>query len=363
MSSNFRTQQLLLITPQAGVFANRTFKSLVMEKKTDRLHISIPYHKGKMVLLPRGIPVKVEIPLKTVFFSEIGNKCAGGDSPFLELVLPYQIIKKERIKAPRIITVTSGKGGAGKTTLLINLAVKLSQQGFRVCIVDCDLGTSNIDVLLNLHARHTIQDVIEGRKNIFEILIEGPNNIVVVPGSSGFKPLTRILESQAQKVINSLGALEPYIDIILIDTGPGVSDNVMFFNRLADEIIMLTTTEPHSITDCYATLKVLMDKEPIPVLGLVVNKAEDKKEADSVAERIVSAAKRFLSLDIIYLGHVVDDIHVSKSIKRLCPCLLKFPNCNASWCYQRIAAKVCEIKQNSQPAPPLERIKRILPFP
>ena len=362
MNSSFRIQQSLLITPQAGVLANRTLKSLVMEKKGDRLLISIPYYNGKVVLLPKGTPVKVEIPLKNVFFSEINSKTSGGEHPCLELVLPYQMLKKDRLKAPRIITVTSGKGGAGKTTLLINLAVQLSRQGLRVGVVDCDLGTSNIDVLLNLHTRHTIQDVIEGRKNIFDILIEGPNNLVVAPGSSGFQPLTRISEAQAQKVINSLGELEPYLDIILIDTGPGVSDNVMFFNRLADEIIMLTTTEPHSITDCYATLKVLMDKEPSPVMGLVVNKAEDQKEADDVAARILSAAKRFLSLEITYLGHVVEDIHVSKSIKRLCPCIIKYPNSEASRCYQKIAAAVWEEKNASPAFPALGRLKQILPF-
>lgn len=362
MNSAFRIQQSLMITPQTGVLAQRTLKSLVVEKRADRLLISIPYYNGKVALLPKGTPVKVEIPLKKIFFSEINCKTAFGDHPCLELPLPYQMLKKDRLKTPRIITVTSGKGGAGKTTLLINLAVRLSQQGLRVCVVDCDLGTSNIDVLLNLHARYTIQDVIEGRKNIFDILMEGPNNIVVAPGSSGFQPLTRISEAQAQKVINSLGELEPYVDVILLDTGPGVSDNVMLFNRLADEIIMLTTTEPHSITDCYASLKVLMDQEPCPALGLVVNRAEDKKEGDEVAARILSAAKRFLSLEITYLGHVVDDIHVSKSIKRLSPCLLKYPNSNAARCYQAIASKVRERREDTPPIHTLEKLRQILPF-
>lgn len=361
MNSVFRMNQAVLITPQAGVFANKTFKTVVIEKTEDRLLISMPYYNGKVVLLPKGTPVRVEIPLKQVFFSEVGTKTAFGEYRCLELALPYQILKKDRLKAPRIITVTSGKGGAGKSTVLINLAMALSRQGLRVCIVDCDLGTSNIDVLLNINVRYTIQDVIEGRKNIFEILVEGPCRTIIAPGSSGFQPLTNISEAQAQKVLNSLGMLEPYTDIILIDTGPGVSNNVMFFNQLADEIIMVTTPEPHSITDTYSALKVLVDLKNIPLIWLAVNRVETKEEADSTAQRIVSAAERFLSININYLGHVVDDIHVSRSIKRLSPCLLKFPDSPASICYQNLATKLSFLnKQNTPNISPFERLKKML---
>jgi len=356
-------QQTVFLTPQTGVFANRTFKTVVLEKEADRLLISVPYHNGKVVLLPKGTPVKVEIPLRQVFFSEIGTKKAFGEQQCLELALPYQLMKKEKLKAPRIITVTSGKGGAGKSTLLINIAMALSKQGLRVCMVDCDLGTSNIDVLLNINARYTIQDVIEGKKNIFEILLEGPCRTVIAPGASGFQPLTSISESQAQKVINSLGQLEPYTDIILIDTGPGVSNNVMFFNQFADEVIMVTTPEPHSITDTYAALKVVVNLPNKPTLWLVVNRAEEKEEGDDTAGRIVSAAQRFLTLDIKYLGHVVDDIYVSRSIKRLSPCLLKFPESQASKCYKEIASRLSIFKQEQSPSSsPFKKLKKIIPL-
>jgi flagellar biosynthesis protein FlhG len=157
--------------------------------------------------------------------------------------------------------------------------------------------------------------------------------------------------------------LEPYTDIILIDTGPGVSNNVMFFNQLADEVIMVTTPEPHSITDTYASLKVLVELKNKPALWLVVNRSEDKEEGDSTAGRIVSAAKRFLSLDLKYLGYVVDDIHVSRSIKRLSPCLIKFPESPASRCYRDIAAKLSIFKQeNSTSSSPFKKLKKIIPL-
>ena len=363
MNSMFRIQQAVLLTPETGVFANKTIKTMIIEKTADRLLVSIPYHNGKVVLLPKGTPVKVEIPLKHIFFSEIGSKKAFGEHQCLELALPYQLLKKEKLKAPRIITVTSGKGGTGKSTLVINLAMALSKQGLRVCMVDCDFGTSNIDVLLNLNARYTIQDVIERKKTIFEILLEGPCRTVIAPGSSGFHSLTTISEALAQKVINSLGQLEPYTDIILIDTGPGVSNNVMFFNQLAEEVIMVTTPEPHSITDTYAALKVLAEMQNKPSLWLVINRAEDKEEGDSTAGRIVSAAERFLSLDIKYLGHIVDDIHVSRSIKRLSPCLVKFPESPASKCYREIAHKLSIYKQEKpSSSSPFKKLKKIIPL-
>ncbi len=359
----FRLCQTVLLTPQTGVFAFKTFKTTVFEKTASHVLVSIPYDNGKIVLLPKGTHVKVEIPMKQVFYSEIGAKTTSGDYQCLELALPYQLLKKKNRKAPRIITVTSGKGGAGKSTLAINLAIALSKQGLRVCIVDCDLGTSNIDVLLNLNARYTIQDVIRNKKNIFEILVEGPCGTVIVPGSSGFQPLTGISEAEAQKVINSLGQLEPYTDIILIDTGAGVSNNVMYFNRMADEIIIVTTPEPHSITDTYATLRVMVDQKPPPVKWLVVNRAENQEEGDRTAERIVSAAKRFLSQDIRYLGFVADDIHVSRSIKRLSSCLVRYPDCEAAKCYRNLANKLTLLTpDNTNTSPTMNSLKKMLPF-
>lgn len=362
MTSMFPMHQTVLLTPQTGVFTGKTFKTAVVEKASDRMLVALPYHNGKIVLLPRGTPVKVEIPLKQVFFSEVGSKNLSGDSHCLELDLPYQLLKKEKLKAPRIITVTSGKGGAGKSTLVINLALALSKQGLRVCMVDCDFGTSNIDVLLNLCARYTIQDVIEGKKNIFEVLMEGPCRTAVVPGSSGFAPLTGITQAQAQKIINSLGRLEPYMDIFLIDTGPGISNNVMYLNRLADEIINVTTPEPHAITDTYAALKVMANWETRPALGLAVNRTENQEEGDSVAKRIISAAKRFLSVDLKYLGHIVEDNHVARSIKRLTPCLIKFPDSGASRCYREIAANINSLKQDGCNESTLKKLKKILPL-
>jgi len=355
-----KLKQILYIKPQSGLYEKQVFKSEVLYISSTTFKIKIPYHRGKIVLLPVGTMVEIEIPGKQAFYSEIIKKTSFGTETCFELVLPYQLIKQKRQKAPRIITITSGKGGVGKSTFLINAAMALSQVGQRVCIVDADLGTANIDVLLNLNARYTLKDIVEGRKNIFETLLEGPNNSIIVPGTSGFQALANITEAEVQKVINSLGLLEPYVDIIFIDTSPGVSNNTMYFNQFADQIVILTTPEPHAITDAYATLKVLTDKKITADLGIVINRAANETEAREISDRIINAARRFLSLNITRLGFVEEDPHVMKSIKRLYPCVLRYPESPASHCYRKIAEKIIK----SEPARPvtfLEKLKHILP--
>jgi flagellar biosynthesis protein FlhG len=360
--SFLNSQQVIHITPQSGFYKNQAFKSEILKVSQNSFLTKTPYYQGKIVLLPVGTLVKIDIPNKQTFYSEIVSKNLKGSQTCVELLMPYQIMKKKKIRAPKIITVTSGKGGVGKTTLLLNMAMILGQKGLRVCIVDADLGTANIDVLLNLNAQYTLKDIVEGRKNIFGVLLEGPYNSVIIPGTSGFQALTNISQAEVQKIINRFALLEPYIDIILIDTCPGVSNNTMYFNQYADQIILVTTSEPHAITDAYATLKVLVDKKIIPNVSLVINKVEKKAEAEEISERIVSAAKKFLSLNISGLGFIYEDCHVAKSVKRLFPCVIKYPECKATSCYKIISNKLyASYKESFNNLPLFERLKHMIP--
>jgi len=333
------------VQPLTGIYKGQVFRSEIINASSNTFKIKIPYHRGKIVLLPSGTMVKVEIPESMSFLSEITSKTfLKGESCF-ELTVPYQLTKAGKKHAPHIITVTSGKGGVGKSTLLINVAMALSQQGMRVCIVDADLGTANIDVLLNLNAKASLQDLLRGNKNIFQIIMEGPCGSIIVPGTSGFQAPDFITEAEVQKIINNLGLLERYVDLILVDTSPGVLNNTMLFNQFADYIIVLATPEPHAITDAYAALKVLKDKKIHSKMGLVVNRVFSRSEAYDVSHRIVKAAQRFLSLDIIELGFVMEDPNVFKSVKRLCPCVLKYPHSPASQCYENIASNLKRLLQ------------------
>jgi len=158
---------------------------------------------------------------------------------------------------PRIITVTSGKGGVGKSNVVINLATALSRMGKRVLIIDADLGLANIDILLGLRNRFNLQDVIEGRMTLKDVVVLGPAGIKVIPGSSGIPRIANMSSRKRQEFIASFKELENEADIILIDTSAGMTKNVIKFALLADDIILVTTPEPSAITDAYAMIKVI----------------------------------------------------------------------------------------------------------
>ncbi|NLO89330.1 MAG: MinD/ParA family protein [Clostridia bacterium] len=326
--------------PLTGIYKGQVLKGEIINAFSKTFKIKIPYHRNKIVLLPSGTMVRVEIPERMSFLSEIVSKTFLKGQSCFELTIPYQLTKAGKKHAPHIITVTSGKGGVGKSTLLINVAMALSKQGMRVCIVDADMGTANIDVLLNLNARASLQDLLRGNKNIFQIIMEGPCGSTVVPGTSGFQAPDCVTEAEVQKIINSLGLLERYVDIILVDTSPGVLNNSMLFNQFADFIIVLATPEPHAITDAYAALKIFKDKKIQSKLGLVVNRVFSRSEAYDVSHRIIKAAQKFLSLDINDLGFVMEDPNVLKSVRRLWPCVLQYPHSPASQCYEKIAGNL-----------------------
>jgi flagellar biosynthesis protein FlhG len=230
----------------------------------------------------------------------------------------------------KVVAVTSGKGGVGKSTFISNLAVAVAQEGKKVSIVDADLGTANLDILLNVSAEHNLSDVINEEKALIEIVKEGPEGIILVPGGSGFQQLTKLNESQFSKLISSFNQLDEYSDLILIDTAAGVSENVTNFLLAADEIIVVTTPEPHSIIDAYSIIKVVSKLEKNIKINLVVNKVDDKKEAKKVAQKMKCVVKDYIGLDVEFMGYILLDSNVLKAIKKKEILLLSHPNSKAS---------------------------------
>ena len=261
----------------------------------------------------------------------------------LTLTVPESVGDNRQLAntGPKIIAVTSGKGGVGKTNFVINVAIALAQKGVRTFIIDADLGTANIDVLLNLHPRYTLQDLIEGTKdNILDIIVEGPEGVQVVPGGSGFQSLADLSERSLAQVIEKFEPLQDYADVILIDTGAGLSRNVIKFVLAADEVIVITTTEPHAITDAYAIIKVLDDKDSTLNIKLIVNRAESKKEAVQIMKRMESVVERFLSINLASLGYISEDSNIKKAVKNLTPLIKYSPHSLAAKSITRLADKI-----------------------
>lgn len=243
-------------------------------------------------------------------------------------------------KPARVISITSGKGGVGKTNVTINLALALSRKGLKVVILDVDFGLANIDILFGIVPKYSLLDLIHDEKNIFEVLTDGPDNIKFMSGGSGMEELVHLDRKQLRKFVGNINILDKLFDVILIDTGAGLSTNVMSFVMASDEVILVTTPEPTAITDAYALIKMISRRDRRKTIQILVNKAESVREAENVAEKICFVSEKFLSFKLQKLGYVLHDDTVIKSVKMQKPFSLYNPRCVASRNISDIADKL-----------------------
>jgi len=257
-------------------------------------------------------------------------------------------IERQRIPMLcRSLAITSGKGGVGKTNLTANLGVLLASFGKRVIVLDVDLGLANMDILLDLHPDWTLQHVIQGQKTVSEILVSGPSGLRVVPGASGILTLANLEEPQREALLQELRSLETASDLLLLDTGAGIADNVLSFVLTADEVILVTTPDPTAMTDAYAMTKVIFQHRPEALLRLVVNMAS-AHEGTAVHQRLSQVARQFLGVSLDYLGAIPGDPAVAASIRFRRPFVLTAPDSPAAKSLKEIARKL----GFAPPAPP-----------
>jgi len=220
----------------------------------------------------------------------------------------------QRMQHGRVYTVTSGKGGVGKTNIVLNLAIALTDAGQRVLIVDADLGLGNLDVLLGIQHTYTLGDVLSQRCTLKEALVEGPKGVKILPAESGVEELTRLTTGQKIQIFSLFHSLYEEADTILIDTASGISSNVLFFSSFADQILLVATPEPTSITDAYATMKVLSRTPGEQDFQILVNRVESEQQA---------AAEHFLEIRPGYMGFISKDRNLPRAVSRQRP-LLEF---------------------------------------
>jgi flagellar biosynthesis protein FlhG len=241
-------------------------------------------------------------------------------------------------KQPRVICVTSGKGGVGKTNLTANLAYCMATAGLRVLILDADLNLANIDVLLGLTPKYNLQHVFTGEKALAEVIIQGPGGINILPGASGIMELANLDEEQRLYFLSEMAALDNKIDILLIDTGAGINENVIYFNLAAQERIILMTPEPTSLTDAYAMIKVLSTRHDIKRFKILINMAISAKEAINVFKQLSKVCDQFLeTLSLDFIGYLPYDKNLVKAVRSQHLVTEKFPACPASKMLQKIS--------------------------
>ena len=236
-------------------------------------------------------------------------------SSFERRVIPLAFKKKGAGKdGPFILSITSGKGGVGKTLTTVNLAVALQRMGHRVMVLDGDLGLANVDVILGLQPKATLHDVIEGDASFSEIIMDGPCGVRIIPSGSGFRNLTKLTATQRLKLAADLESLDEPIDVLIIDTGAGISDSVIYLNSLAHECIVVTTPEPHALTDAYAMIKVMAEDHERKLVNLLVNMVQSEGEGLKIYNRLSEVAGRFLNVDVRNAGSVPDDPQTRKAV-------------------------------------------------
>ncbi|MDR1914268.1 MAG: MinD/ParA family protein [Clostridiales bacterium] len=252
----------------------------------------------------------------------------------------------------RVITVTSGKGGVGKTSLTLNLAIELRKLDKRVVIIDADLGLSNIEVLAGIIPRNSFADVFHGKMKLTDALTEGPLQVKFLSGGAGLTGLAQLQEKQVSSVINGFSALDEIADIVLIDTGAGISRNVLNFILASKEIILVVTSEPTSIADAYAIIKSLKrEAGAAHALKVVVNMVSHYNEGLDIFEKLNKVSEQFLGIKLELLGVVQTDISVPRAVKRQEPLSLCYPQSDSARSIENIALRLLNMQPKYNQVP------------
>lgn len=249
----------------------------------------------------------------------------------------------------RVIAVTSGKGGVGKTSFSVNLAIQFSKKGKRVVIIDADFGLSNVEIMLGIRPEYNMADLIYNDKNIDDIITKGPLDIGFISGGSGVQDMVNLDKEQIRVMISKLVRLDTLADVIIIDTGAGISDTVLEFVLSSPEVVIVATPEPTSITDAYSLLKTVnRNKDFIAVdkkIQIVSNRVGSKEEGKEIYEKLNMVSTKFLNIQMEYLGAIMQDSNASKAVIEQKPVSLAFPNSVSTRCYQEISNKMLELDE------------------
>ncbi len=245
-------------------------------------------------------------------------------------------------KMARVFTVTSGKGGVGKSNVAINLAVEFSRLGQKVIIFDADFGLANIEVMFGAIPKHNLADVIYRGTPIADVVTPGPMDIGFISGGCGIAQLSQLNMQQVGVLVNSIVSLDTMADIVIIDTGAGISGTVLEFLVASNEVLLVTTPEPTSITDSYSLLKSLSRHERFDpnntVIKMIANRVDDTPEGQQLYQKLNAVVKTYLKLDLGFLGVIPNDQQLARSVMVQSPICIQNPNAKSSRAFASLAA-------------------------
>jgi flagellar biosynthesis protein FlhG len=252
------------------------------------------------------------------------------------------------VKKARILTITSGKGGVGKTNVAVNLALSLMEEGLRVVILDADFGLANIEVVIGSSPQYNLLNVVKKEKNLIEVITKGPNNLRFISGGAGIQELAKISVEEVAEFSKSIHLLDSFFDVILVDTGAGVSSNVLHFVLAAEEVILVTTPEPTSLTDGYALLKMISGSRMDKQVQVIMNRTSNEEEGLLVFQKLKDVTDKYLKIDMGYLGSLSKDVAVEKAVRSQKPFLIEYPRSLVAKQMRQIGRKILQVQKDAK---------------
>jgi flagellar biosynthesis protein FlhG len=318
----FNINQNIIIEVFQGYYAGR-FSSRIRSVNKDHIGISMPVRDGKIT----PIAISTQVRIQCLDGSSVNAVVVERQNyPVPNLVLKTVSSTRQKAKS-RVFTITSGKGGVGKTNIAVNLAISMRSMGYKTLLFDADIGLANADLIMGVTPNYCLRDFLEGKRCINEVIEEGPAGVLLIAGGSGIVELADLDESKLLKIENELSKLEELADVLIIDTGAGITTRVINFISAADEVVIVTTPEPTAVTDAYTIIKVCSSKVKTgKTYHLIVNRAENSQEACDIAEKLKVACNKFLNFQLEYAGYLGENGLFSKSVKQQIPFIIKYPN-------------------------------------
>lgn len=239
----------------------------------------------------------------------------------------------------QVIAVTGGKGGVGKTNVSINLSMALADMGRRVTLLDADLGLANVDVLLGISAKKNLSNVLSGECSLWDVMVNGPGGIKIIPASSGTQVMTHLSMQEHAGLIHAFSDISDQLDVLVIDTAAGISDSVVSFVRAANEVVVVVCDEPTSITDAYALIKMLNIDYGLVRFRVLANMTRTQQEGRKLFDKLTKVTDRFLDVTLQFIGSIPFDEHMRKSVQRQRAIYEAYPRSKAAQAFKALAQK------------------------
>ncbi len=264
----------------------------------------------------------------------------------------------------KVIAITSGKGGVGKTFVSANLAAALTRRGLKVLVLDADLGLANLDVVLNLYPKLTLHDVFTGKATLEDAIVKAPGGFSVLLAGSGMVEYSRLTPEVRDDFLRLMGDVVPRFDVVLLDTGAGISDVVLFALSLASEILLVATPEPTSLTDAYATIKVLATQQQRQLVRIIVNQAQRPGDGRAITTQLQAVLNRFVGqvpaaggttrntgIRLVHVGDIPVDQSVKDAVMRRQLLLVHTPGAPAALAVAQVAGRLLDTVIQPQDRP------------